>query len=375
MWTIAWVDDSQKDSIRFSQTHDVLLMLPIVGFSLETLMKLLLLTLLLWMIAPAMAQTYGVTGSIPLGGSGAWDYLRADADSRRLYVSHSTEVVVLDLDNHKVVGRMTGFGFIHGIVIVKKLNIGFLSDGQKNEVVAFDPNTRRIKDRIKTVANPNSMVYNATTDRLFVGHKPSKSITVIQASTGQIVKSIPLGGVPEYPVSDERSVFVNIEDKNEILRIDANTLAITAHFPLAPCESPSGLAIDQDKHRLFAACDNKLMAIVNAETGAVVSTVPIKGGPDAAAFDEDRHLAFSSNGEGSLTVIADEGSDHYRVVQDIATEQGARTMAVDVKTHVVFLSAAKLGPPPTPTAENPQPPNHPTALPGTFKLLMVSPKL
>src|ERR1035438_3127163 len=143
--------------------------------------------ILLLITAPAVGQTYSVNGSIPLGGSGAWDYLRADSDSRRLYVSHSTEVVVLDLDSHKVVGRMTGFGFIHGIVIVKNLNTGFLSDGQKDEVVTFDPATLQIKGRIATAANPNSMVYNAATDRLFVGHKPNQSTTVIQASTGQIV--------------------------------------------------------------------------------------------------------------------------------------------------------------------------------------------
>lgn len=211
-------------------------------------------------------------------------HLQADSDSRRLYVSHSSEVLVLDLDSHKVVGRMTGFGFIHGIVIVKSLNTGFLSDGQKNEVVTFDPATLQTKGRIATAANPNSMVYNAATDRLFVGHKPSQSTTVIQASTGRIVKSIPLGGVPEFPVSDEASVFVNIQDKNEIVRIDAKTLATTGHFPLRPCEGPGGLAIDQKHRRLFAACDNKRMAIVNADTGAVVTTVPIGGEPDAAAF-------------------------------------------------------------------------------------------
>lgn len=334
-------------------------------------MKLCWMALLL-IVTPAMGQTYTVRGSIPLGGDGAWDYLCADSDSRRLYVSHSAEVVVLNLDTHEVVGRMSGFGFIHGIVIVKKLNTGFLSDGQKNEIVIFDPNALRITGRIKTAENPNSMVYNVATDRLFVGHKPSRSTTVIQASTGQIVKSIPVGGIPEFPVTDGVSVFVNIEDKNEIVRIDAKTLAITGHFPLASCEGPGGLAIDQDHHRLFAACDNKRMAIVNADTGALVTIEPIGGGPDAARFDADRHLAFSSNGEGSLTVIAEEGNDHFRVIQNLATEPGARTMDFDAKTHTIFLSTAELGPPPAPTATNPHPPSHPTALQGTFKLLVVS---
>ena len=338
-------------------------------------MKLCLLTLLLAFVSPAVGQMYKVTGSIPLGGNGAWDYLRADSDSRRLHVSHSTEVLVLDLDTHQLVGKMTGFGFIHGIVIVKALNTGFLSDGQKNEVVTFDPSTLQIKGRIKTAENPNSMAYSAATGRLFVGHKPSKSTTVIQASTGEIVKSIPLGGTPEFPVSDNLSVFVNIEDKNEIVRIDAKTLVITGRFSLSSCKGPGGLAIDQEHQRLFAACDNKQMAIVNMKTGAVVTTVPIGSGPDAAAFDTDRHLAFSSNGDGSLTGIDEEGSNRYSVVETIATEEGARTMALDATTHTVYLSTAKLGPPPAPTVANPHPPNHPTALPGTFKLIIVSPTL
>ena len=320
------------------------------------------------------AQHYALGTSIPLGGTGAWDYLRADAAARRLYVSHSGEVIVLDLDTRKTVGQMSGFGFIHGIVIVPSLNTGFLSDGQKNEVVAFDPKTLRIKGRIKTVANPNSMAYDPATGRLFVGHKPSKSTTVINAVTGAIEGRIELGGIPEFPVADGSShLYVNLEDRNEIVRVDTKTLKITAHYPLAPCQAPSGLAFDPGKRRLFAACDNKLMAVVNADTGAVVATVPIGDGPDAAAFDPETQLAFSSNGGGSLTIVKDEGKDHYTAVQSVRTEKGARTMALDEKTHAVFLSAAKLGPPPQPTSDNPHPPSHPTAIAGTFKLLVVSP--
>ena len=339
------------------------------------MMKLFAMTFALALsVTPVAAQTYRVSGSIPLDGSGAWDYLRADSESRQLYVSHSGEVVVLNLDTHAKVGTLSGFGFIHGIVIVKELNTGFLSDGQKNEVIRFDPGTLQIKNRIKTVANPNSMVYDKGSGRLFVGHKPSKSITAINAATGEINGRVELGGIPEFPVCDGMSnLFINIEDKNEIVRIDAKTLKIKAHYPLTPCEGPSGLALDSEKRRLFAACGNKLMAIVNADTGAVVATVPIGGGPDAAGFDPSSHLAFSSNGEGTLTVVKDMGADHYRALDQVHTEAGARTMALDEKTHTVFLSSAKLGPPPAPTAANPHPPNHPTAVPGTFKLLIVSP--
>ena len=324
--------------------------------------------------ARASAQQYAVAASIPLGGRGAWDYLKADPDARRLYVSHSAEVVVVDLDTHKRIGQMNGFGFVHGIVIVKGLNTGFLSDGQKNEVVTFDPKTLQIKERIRTVANPNSMAYDAKTRRLFVGHKPSKSVTVINAATRTIEGRIELPGIPEFPATDGRtSLFVNIEDKNEMVRIDTHTLKIVAHYPLAPCTGPGGLAIDLQRHRLFAACDNKIMAVVNSDTGAVVASLPIGNGPDAARFDPGTRLAFSSNGEGNLTVIKEEGEDRYSVIQTVATEPGARTMALDERTHTIFLSTARLGAPPAPTAENPHPPSHPTAVAGSFKLVVVSP--
>jgi hypothetical protein len=319
------------------------------------------------------AQEYLVTHTIPLGGNGAWDYLRADTESRRLYVSHSANVDVLDLDTGQEIGKLTGFGFIHGIVIVKALNTGFLSDGQKNEVISFDPATLKIKGRIKTLANPNSMVYDRSSGRLFVGHKPSKSVTVIRASSGEIEKVIPLGGVPEFPVSDGAgSIFINIDDQSEIIRIDANSMTIKARWPLKPCQSPSGLAFDEQKNRLFSACENKLMAVMDAGTGELISTLPIGDGPDAAAFDPETRLAFSSNGDGTLTVIAEHGAG-YAVVQNLRTEVGARTMTLDMKNHGIYLSTAKLGPPPAPTPENPNPPKHPTAVAGTFHLIVATP--
>lgn len=330
--------------------------------------------LFLVMGSAVFGQGYKVDGSIPLGGNGAWDYLRADADSRRLYVSHSTEVIVIDLDTRKEVGRMTGFGFIHGIIIVKDLHIGFLSDGQKNEVVTFDPATLAIKDRLQTVANPNSMAFDASTGLLFVGHKPSRSMTVIRAASGKIEGSVKLNGIPEFPVSDGKgNIYVNIDDTSEIVKIDAKSMMIAAHWPLSPCKGPSGLALDEGKRRLFAACDNKLMAIVNADTGKVVTTLPSGGSPDAAGFDPGTGLAFSSNGDGTLTLVSDRGHDHYVVAQNLVTEKGARTMTIDTKTHAVFMSAAKLGPPPAPTAQNPTPPNHPTAVAGSFHLVVASP--
>jgi WD40 repeat protein len=336
--------------------------------------SLLLLAMFSSFFSLSVAQTYHVSRTIPLGGSGAWDYLSADVQARRLYVSHSGEVIVLDLDSGKRVGEMNGFGFIHGILIVKNLSTGFLSDGRKNEIISFDPATLAIKGTLKTAANPNSMVYDEATRKLFVGHKPSRSMTVINPATMTIEATIQLGGIPEFPVSDQAgNIFVNIDDKSEITEIDARTLKIKAHWPLLPCQSPSGLAFDRAERRLFTACDDKLMAIVNADTGKVIATVPIGGEPDAARFDPVTHLAFSSNGDGTLTVIAKRRSGRYKVAQTVATEPGARTMALDEKTHTIYLSTAKLGPPPSPTPENPNPPKHPTAVAGSFKLVVVSP--
>jgi hypothetical protein len=321
--------------------------------------------------ASAFAQSYKLTQPIPLGGDGAWDYLKADVEARRLYVSHSGEVVVLDLDSRKRLGTLSGFGFIHGILVVEKLNTGFLTDGHKNEVVTFDPKTLTITGRLKTAANPNSMVYDETTGRIFVGHKPSKSMTVIDTATVKIVGNIQLGGIPEFPVSDGAgNIYINIDDTSEIVQVDSATLKVKAHWPLTPCKSPSGLAIDTKAHRLFAACDNKLLAVVNADTGRLVSTLPIGDEPDAAAFDPGTGTIFSSNGDGTLTIIKSIGNDRYKVVQNLTTEKGARTMAFDSKTGAVYLSTAKLGPPPAPTPQNPNPPRHPTAIAGSFKVLV-----
>jgi hypothetical protein len=322
---------------------------------------------------PTFAQNYAISTTVPLAGTGAWDYLLADTAARRLYVSHSGDVNVLDLDTQKVVGKLTGFGFIHGILIVNP-TLGFLSDGQKNEVVVFNPKTLEIKQKIADVANPNSLAYDAETQRLFIGHKPSKSMSVLDVPTLKIVGSVALNSLPEFPVADGHgTIYLNIDDKSEIAVIDAKTMQIKAHWPLAPCESPSGLAYSAASHRLFAACDNKIMAVVDSTTGKVVATPAIGASPDADAFDPGRKLIFSSSDEGTLTVLADRGGDKYEVLQNVATEPGARTLALDTKTHIVYISSAKLGPKPTATADNPYPPHHPTSLPDSFHVIVVTP--
>jgi len=320
-------------------------------------MKNALFTVVLFgtLIAPLGAQGYKVSGTIQIGGNGGWDYLTADYENRKLYVSHSTEVVVINLDSEKVVGHISGMTRIHGIAVANEIGTGFISDGGSNQVVAFDLKTLGLKNKIKAGTNPDGIVYDGASKRVFAFNGRSQDATAIDAATATVAGTIRLGGKPEFPVSDGKgSVYDNIEDKSEIVRIDSKTLAVTARWPLAPCESPSGLAIDRSKRRLFAVCDNKLMAVVDADSGKVVATLAIGEGPDAAAYDAANKLAFSSNGEsGTLTVIRENG-DGYSVAENVSTAEGARTMALDEKTHKIYLATASFGPTPAASAANPR---------------------
>src|SRR5579883_266249 len=308
--------------------------------------------LVLAALAPALAfsQQYRVTGSIPVGGSGGWDYLTADSNNHRLYVSHAGQVEVIDLQTDKLVGTISGMNRIHGIAIADDLNTGFISDGGSNEVVLFDLKTNSIKTKVQAGTNPDGIVYDPASQRVFAFNGRSQNATAIDARTGKV---------------DD-----NIEDKNEIVQIDSKNLTVKAHWSIAPCESPSGLAIDKENRRLFAVCDEKKMAVVDADSGKVVATPAIGEGPDAAAYDPGKKLAFSSNGEGTLTVIRQKDKDTYEVVENVTTNRGARTMALDTLTHKIYLSAAEFGPAPAPTADNPRP--RPSVKPGSFKVLIVS---
>src|SRR5579875_2736646 len=279
------------------------------------------LTALLAVAIPARPQGYRVTGSIQIGGSGGWDYLTADAANHRLYVSHSGEVVVADLDSNRVVGHISGMNRIHGIALANDLGYGVISDGGSNEVVMFNLKDLSVKQKIKAGTNPDGIVYDPASKRVFAFNGRSHNATAIDAPSGNVAGTIELNGKPEFPVSDGKgSIYDNLEDKSEIVRINSKSLAVEAHWPLAPCESPSGLAIDTESRRLFSVCDNKVMAVVDADTGKVVATPAIGEGPDAAAFDPGRKLAFSSNGEsGTLTVVKESGKDQYSVVQTLKT--------------------------------------------------------
>ncbi|MBV9084398.1 MAG: YncE family protein [Acidobacteriaceae bacterium] len=317
-----------------------------------------------------LAQSYKVAGSIKIPGNGGWDYITADSQNRKLYVSHGTEVDVLDLDSEKVIGQIPGMNHIHGIALANDLDKGFISDGGTNNVVVFDLKSLKVTGKISAGENPDGILYDAGSKRVFVFNGRSKNATVIDAGSGSVAQTLSLDGKPEFPVDDGKgNVYVNIEDKSEIEKIDAKSMNVTEHWSLAPCESPSGLAIDKGNRRLFSVCDNKLMAVVDADSGKVLATPAIGEGPDAAGFDPESKLAFSSNGEtGTLTVVKENGKNQFSVAQTLKTADGARTMAIDEKTHKIYLPTADLG-----AATGGAGHARRSMVPGTFRLIVVSP--
>jgi YVTN family beta-propeller protein len=335
--------------------------------------RLSLAAVILFAVAsPLAAQQYKVTGTIPIPGDSGWDYLVADGANRLLYVSHGTQVELLDLDSEKLVGKIDGMKRIHGIALASDLNRGFISDGGSDDVVVFDMKSHATLDTVKTGMNPDGILFDPFTKRVFTFNGKSDDVTAIDAATGKVLGTIPVGGKPEFPVSDGKgNVYANIEDKNEIVKIDPQAMKVVAHWPITPGEGPSGLAIDLATNRLFSVCDEKKMMVVDAGTGKVVTTVAIGDGPDAAAYDPDTKQVFSSNGSGTLTVVKQESADKYSVAQTVTTEKSARTMALDPKTKKIYLPAAKFGPPPDATADNPHP--RPKIVPGSFHLVVVSP--
>jgi YVTN family beta-propeller protein len=313
---------------------------------------------------------YRLIQKITLGGEGGWDYLTLDPQSHRLYISRSTHVIVMDADSGKVVGDIPNTSGVHGIALVPELNKGFTSNGRDNTVTVFDLKTLTVSKRIPVGKNPDAIIYDSVSQLVFTGNGISLDATAIDPKSETVKGTIPLAGRPEFAVSDEKGhVFVNLEDKSMIAEIDSRKLTVEARWPLAPGEEPTGLAIDRQHRRLFAGCANKLMAVVNIDNGRVITTLPIGSGVDATAFDPATQLAFSSNGEGTLTVIHEDSPDKFTVLETVATQKGARTMTLDPKTHKIFLVSADFGPPPAPTPERPRP--RPSILPGTFVVLVM----
>jgi len=320
------------------------------------------------------ASGYSLMKTIKLGGEGGWDYITFDSDTHRLFISRGTKVVVLDVNTEQVVGEIPNTQGVHGIALATELGRGFVSDGRSNDVTIFDLKTLKTIGTVPAGTNPDAIVYDPASKRVFTMNGRSKDATAIDAASGKVVATIPLAGKPEFAVAGGRGgVFVNIEDKNEISRIDSDKLQVTATWPLAPCESPSGLSMDRVNRRLFAGCDNKMMAVVDADTGKLLATPPIGEGVDACGFDPGTEYAFASNGQSAtLTVVHEDSPTKFSVVEDVPTKRGARTMTLDRETHQVFLVTADFGPAPAATADNPHP--RPQILPGTFVVLVYAKK-
>ncbi len=297
--------------------------------------------------APALpASGYHVIKTIPVGGEGGWDYVYVDTDARRVYVSRGTHVMVLDADTYAVLGDIPDTLGVHGIAIASGLGRGFTSNGRANTVTIFDLKTLKAIGTVQTDANPDAILYDSVSKRVFTFNGRGKNATAINAADGTVVGTIALGGKPEFAVADGKgTLYVNSEDTSELYHLDAQSLKELHHWPLAPCKSPSGLAMDVANRRLFSVCDEKVMAVVNADTGKVVATPAICDGPDASAFEPSTGYVFASCNDGNLTVIHEDSPDKFTVVENVPTKKSARTMGLDLKTHNIFLPAADFDPP------------------------------
>jgi YVTN family beta-propeller protein len=322
--------------------------------------------------APALLagqQPYKILDRWKIGGEGGWDYLAVDSPAHRLYLTHGVKVDVVDTQTGKLVGNIAGFKGTHGVVFDTAGKFGFISDGGGNAVAVFDRTTLATVASIPAGTNPDGMVFEPSTQTVWAFNGRSKNVSVIDAASQKVVATIPLPGKPEFPVADGKgTVFVNIEDKNEIVRLDAVAKKMTAEWPVAGCESPSGLAFDIAGARLFPVCDGKKMGVVDSNTGKVLATPAIGDGPDAAGWDAAHKLAFASSGDGILSVV-DAGAPGYPTIESLPTQKSARTMIYDSATDRIYLVAAEFGPRPAPTAENPRP--RPAVLPGSFAVLVV----
>ncbi len=311
---------------------------------------------------------YHLIKKIQLGGEGGWDYVFLENQSRRLFISRSSHVMVLNIDSGTVVGDIPNTNGVHGIAIASELGRGFTSNGRDSSVTIFDVKTLNTIAQVKVEKNPDAIIYDPVTQRVFAFNRGSSSVSVIEAPDGKIAGTIALGGHPEFSVSDGKGMmYVNLDDKSEVVVFDSRILTVKARYPLAPGEEPSGMAIDREHRRLFVVCGNKTMIVMNADNGTIVSTIPIGDGVDAAGFDPGTQTAFSSNGEGTLTVVQEVTSDSCRVIENVTTQKGARTMTLDTKTHHIFLPTAEFGPPPAPTPDRPRP--RPSIVPGSFVIL------
>ena len=326
-------------------------------------------------IAPMLslgAQSYHVAKTVTLGGDGGWDYIALDTAGHRLFVARQNRVMVIDPASGKLLAEIPGLNGAHGIAFSYTTGKGFATSGRDGSVVVFDLKSLHVLGRTTAAVDADAIIYDPATTHIFTFNGDAGSASVIDAASGQRIGSITLGGAPEFGVSaGDGKLFVNLEDSSMVDEIEAAAMKVTRRWSLAPCQAPSGLAIDRVHHILFSGCRNQVMAISDAVTGKLITTVPIGQGVDACRFDPGTQLAFASNGDGTLTVIHEDAPNKFTVVGNVQTKRGARTMELDEQTHRIFTVTADFGPPPAPTADRPRP--RPPILPGTFALLELDP--
>ena len=318
--------------------------------------------------APAAAP-YRLLNTITVGGEGGWDYLNVDPAGERLYLSHGTQVEVVDLKTRKVIGTIPNTPGVHGIDVVPSANRGYITCGRTNTCVVFDLTTLKpIGEPIPTGPKPDALLYDAFSKRIFLFSNNGGKSTVLNAATGAVEGTAELAGDIEAPATDGKGhIFANVEDKSEVIEFDAKTLAVRLRHKLAPGEEPTGLAYDPKTNRLFSACHNEKLVVTDSKTGKQVAVLPIGQGVDGAVFDPSTNNVVTSNGSGTFTVIHQDSPTKYTVVANVPTAKGARTITIDPQTHHLFTCTADYGPTPAATTENPRP--RPSIVPGTFRVL------
>ncbi len=335
------------------------------------LLSLLVFFVMLFSLNKLEAQTSGfhLIKKTVIGGEGGWDYLSVDTKNNRLYISHSAQVEVLDAKTHEKIGTIPNLQGVHGVIAVPKSGRGITTNGRSNTVTIFDLKTLAPIVELPTGKNPDALLYDDFSGRVFVFNHSDVTTTAIDIAEGKVVGTVDVGGSAlEAGATDGKgTIYVNLEDASEIVSFDAKTLAIKNRWKINPGEEPTGLALDTKTNRLISVCHNELMIVVDSEKGNIIAQVPIGKRVDGVVFDPELKMAFSSNGEGSITVVQEVSANEFKVVETIKTEPGARTIALDPKTHHVFVSTAQYGETPAATAENPNP--RPKVVPGTFMVL------
>ena len=320
---------------------------------------------------PAPAGGYKILKKIALGGDGFWDYLTIDSAAQKLYIGRSTRVMIVDMASEKLEAEIGGMTGVHGAAIVPDANRGFVTSGKDNTVRVFDLKTQKETDRLTAGKKPDAIIYDPFSKSVFAFNNGGTTVTIIDPATAKVTGEIELGGAPEFGVADGKgTVFVNLEDKSEIVVIDSKNMKVLNHWSLAPGEAPTGLSMDLEHRRLFSGCSgSKTMVVVDADSGKIVASLPIGVGVDATAFDKDSQNAFSSNRDGTLTVIHEDAPDAFHVIQNVQTQPGSKTMAFDPKSHTIWLAAAEMKDAPEGAAEQNR--QRKIVAPGSFSVIVV----